>query len=186
MRRVAIWLLAVAVTVALAVVAVRWWAVAHLDFSNVGRTTEVRPSDVAAQVEALAQDVKEGKVPWTKVDLTSIGAPGAEAQLLELRRLLQVFEVGFKRPPKDASELRLLITQGHLSSHQRRLVEEDAGRCNIFVFPEYSYLLNCDGWHPAGEEVPKSLVERFDVETERFYLVHGHVFLYAPPSVAHR
>jgi hypothetical protein len=45
-------------------------------------------------------------------------------------------------------------------------------------------LLNCDGWRTPEAKNLESLVERFDTETEKFYVVEGHVFLYAPPSSA--
>lgn len=169
-----------------AFVVIRWWVVSHLDFSYVGQVTEVNARDVAQNVDAVARGVEEGKLPWRKLDLTSVGAQGKEAQLVELRRLLQVFEVGLGRAPKDASDLKHLTSQRSLSFSQRRLVEKDASECEIFTFPQDSYLLNCDGWRAEGS-IPKNLeplIEHFDPETEKFYVVGGHVFLYAPPSSA--
>jgi hypothetical protein len=165
-------------------VLIRWWVVSHLDFSQVGQVSAISPVRLAKEVDSLALDIKEGKTPSRKVDLASVGAPEEEAQLLGLRHLVEVFEVGFRRPPKDASELQQLILQASPMFRQRRLLDEDARECGIFTFPQDSYLLNCDGWRPAEPNDLRSLVERFDSEIEKFYVVEGHVFLYAPPSNA--
>src|SRR5260370_23497214 len=182
MRKVALCFLGTLSCLVLAFVVIRWWVVSHLDFSQVGQVRVISPGSLTQQIDSLALDMKQGKAPWRKVDLASVGAPREEARLLWLRHLVQVFEVGFGRLPKDASELHQLILQVSPSFHQRKLLEEDARECGIFTFPQDSYLLNCDGWRTAEAKNLESLVERFDTETEKFYVVGGHVFLYAPPS----
>jgi hypothetical protein len=184
MRKVALCFLGTLSCFVLVFVLIRWWVVSHLDFSQVGQVSTISPARLTKDVDSLALDIKDGKTPWRKVDLASVGAPEEEARLLGLRHLVEVFEVGLGRPPNDASELQQIILKASPRFRQRRLLDEDARECGIFTFPQDSYLLNCDGWRPAAPNDLRSLVERFDSETEKFYVVGGHVFLYAPPSSA--
>jgi hypothetical protein len=184
MRKVALCFLGTLTCFVLAFLVIRWWVVSHLDFSRIGQVSVVSPAAVGEQIKILALDAKNGKQPWNKLDLSSVGVPGEEAKLLGLRHLIQVFEVGFGRPPKDASELqRRILEVAPINFAQRKVLEEDARDCAIITFQQNSYLLNCDGW-PRRDD-PKFLVEHFDNETEKFYAVEGHVFLYAPPSSPH-
>jgi len=181
MRRIAICFLTVLIFLVIAFGVFRRWAITHLSFSGVGSAHAIEASGVARTIDTLSQSIKEGKLPSMKEDFTSVGSPREEAKLIELRRFLQVFEAGFGRPPQNASELSSLATRSALSPEQRILAKRYASDCEIFTFPEHSYLLNCDNWQPTDIKDLQALVERFDTTTEKFYAVQKHIFLYSPP-----
>ncbi|MFZ0634255.1 MAG: hypothetical protein WA755_09790 [Candidatus Acidiferrales bacterium] len=162
---------------------VRWWVIAHLDLSRAVYIQKEPASTIANLVDDLDGKIKSGELPSIKEDFASVGSRTQEARLLELRRFVQSFEVGYGRPPRDSSELGRLATEGELSLQQRRLVQKDARDCQVFPMPGDSYLLNCDEWHPTQSESLSQFVARLDKETERFYVIGGHVFVYSPPFV---
>jgi hypothetical protein len=184
MRRVGICFSVLVLCAVLAVIVMRWWVIDHLNFSQVGHTIQADPRNAAQMLETLARDIKDGTIPTRSIDLASVGAPDEEARLLGLRHLFQVFVIAFGGPPKSAADLKRLLTLRSLDSQQQEIVEEDSRKCLILAFPEDSYLLSCDGWRFQNPEDLQLLRQKFDSTTERFYLVGGHVFLYAPPSVA--
>jgi hypothetical protein len=140
---------------------------------------------IGKEANTTADRIRNGTILYRKVDLKSAGMPAEEARLLELRRLLMAYEVAFGRPPRDASELRQLNDKESLTLLQRRAVEKVVRQCQVFSFSLDSYLLDCDGWPAPSGQALRSFLERFDKETEGFYVVDGHVFLYAPPPAVH-
>jgi hypothetical protein len=159
----------------------RWWVLARLDLSHVLSTRDARPTETAKVIDSLGQKIHEGELPSIKEDFSTVGSPTKEALLLELRRFMQVFEAGFRRPSKDSAELGRLITEGSLSKQQKSVIRREIRQCQIFTLPENSYLLNCDGWGSTDPENVNRLVQKLDKQSERFYINDGHVFLYSPP-----
>lgn len=148
--------------------------------------TSATAQSIGKQVNTITDAVHNGTIPYRKVNLTSVGLPSGEARLLELQGLLENYEVVFGRPPQDVSELRQLKDGQSLTFIQRWHIEKIARECHIFAFPQDSFLLNCDSWPVPTSESAHSLVEGFDKETEQFYVVGGHLFLYAPPPMSRK
>ena len=139
---------------------------------------------IGREADRAAAAIQKGAIPSRKANFKSVGAPQEELRLLSVLEEFQAFETEYGRAPRDASDFGLLATNTALPAERREAVLRYARECRILTFPGDSYLLNCDGWRPQTSEEIKALLGNFGNDVERFYLVSGHVFLYAPPAVA--
>jgi hypothetical protein len=183
MRKIILILGSSVLGIALVLAGTWWWAVTHIDLSGV-RIDKTNVSQVVKQVDTISRAVRDGSIPTRKVDFSSVGQPEKESELLSFRYFLPIYLFAFGSSPADAPDLRRLLSLANLNANQRKLVERDSRDCVFFPFAHDSYLINCDGWHSATADTLESLVARFDTETEKFYVIEGHVFLYAPQPVA--
>lgn len=181
MRKIAIWLCSAILVLVLGFLGFRQWVIAHLDFSSLGQPSN-GAADVMRAIVAVASGVKEGRIAWRKADYSSVGFPQKERELLDLRRALDLFEIAYGHLPAKSGDLMSLANpQQDTNATERRTCARLATECQLVPLGKDSFLLNCDGWPLPNEAAVHSLVGTFDQQTEKFYLVQGHVLLYLPP-----
>ncbi len=133
--------------------------------------------------EEFHKEMSAGKMPWRKADYSSVGFPEKEAKLRELRTAIELSQIRFGRLPNNPAELLDMIKVSEIRSDEKREYAELARECQIVVLAPDSYILNCNGWKLPNKAELSRLVESFDPDTEKFYLVQRHVILYAPSFV---
>lgn len=132
--------------------------------------------------DEIIRSIAAGKpIQLRKVDLHSVGSPYTEFQLLEFRHWVQMYALSSGKLPERSSDLERTNREAWLKADQKKLIENIARKCQIFTLGNDSYLLNCDGARVQGLENAQHIVEPLGHEAERFQIVDGHVFLYAPP-----
>lgn len=150
----------------------------RIETAHFGRT----PNDVqrlGRTIDNLATQGRQGILPSRKVDYTSLGFKVKESDLLWLRRAISIFEASRHRVPERLDELTQLSYPVGEKDILQRLVMD----CQMIVFEQDSYLLNCDHWtKPVIDGDFSALLSSFDTETERFYRVQEHLLLYIPPT----
>ncbi len=92
---------------------------------------------------------------------------------------MQVYEISFGKTLTQSSDLQRMKLS---KPEEQRAVAEVVGECEILESVSDSYLLNCDGWRPSQAQL-RDTVNQFDTQTVKFYVLDGHVVLYAPPFV---
>jgi hypothetical protein len=138
---------------------------------------------IGKQIERLAQSARTGEIPWRRLDFSSVGSPEREAQLLQLRRAIDVYSLSHSQPAVRIEGMSSWLRAPQKYAYQKR-VYEALRECQILNLQVDSYILNCDGWvAPASPQLPE-LVGTFDRETEKFYLIEGHTILFVPPPVS--
>ena len=134
---------------------------------------------IKEQVEAMRRLGSSGAFPVRKFDNSSVGSVAVEAELVDLRRDIEVFESMHGRLPLDFAEL----TSVKFTPDWNRRLTRYANECRIVMLGVDSCILNCDSWTPPNSGDLSSLVNSFDPRTGRFYKVQDHVLLYVPPPM---
>src|SRR4029077_20211529 len=180
--KIAVWTLSILVLVSLAFA---------LYVSYVLKTFNLRlpplsaaEKTIADEVGTLDQGMRDGTIAWRKADYTSVGFPDQEAKLLHLRSGIDFFTGSFGHAPSDIKDLARLSTVPGLSSNQKRLYGSLVRDCQILTMQTDSYILNCDGWSPPSSLQIEQWTRTVDRETEKFFVMQGHVILFVPPPVS--
>jgi hypothetical protein len=182
-RRALIALFISLVSLATLVGAARWIFLKAfvLDVQLSPAQSEAAAADLERSLRMIDQQAKAKHYLGRREDLSSVGLKDKEDQLLEFRHWVEVFQLTSGQAPEKSSDLQNLTSIETLSPRQKKEIGRLAQRCFIKQIQGESYLLNCDGWRPqqAGDE--DRLVSGLDSDTERFYILNDHLFVYAPP-----
>ncbi len=166
-----------------------WYWQRHFEITpiSVSEENHAKAAQIKHDLDETLAGMKAGEIPWRKIDYSSVGFPGKEAELLELRREVDGFNLKFGRLPISPSELLELLKA---VPSARRYREKDFRRfardCQMVLLGADSYILNCDGWQPGDRTDLERLVATFQPHTERFYLVGKNLVLFVPPFVKGR
>jgi len=133
--------------------------------------------------EMIFEGMKAGRIPWRRTDVSSVGYPQKEEELLAMDRSVDAFLLQFGQLPRSTGEL--FQKRRSLSLAEGRDLESHGyyEQCWIAVLGSDSYLLNCDGLRPLNLRELQTLVSGFEPGIERFLVVEGHVVLHVPPFV---
>lgn len=176
-------LIALVVLLCLCIVAlfgVRWWVICHLKTTKIA-FLDGRSHNLQQEIDSTATGITNGNIPTRGLDLRSIGRAKQEADLLEYRHWVQMYDGLYGEAPPRSEDLDRLLEGKAIDWHQRESIKKSAHDCRITVFGSDSYLLSCDEWQLPDKNSLLQIVSRFKGSTERFYVVQGHVILYAPP-----
>jgi hypothetical protein len=132
---------------------------------------------IKEHVEAMKRLALSGAFPVRNFDNSSVGSVAVEAELVDLRRDIEVFESMHGRLPLDFAELANVKFPPDWNRRLTRYAKE----CRMVMLSVDSCILNCDSWTPPNSGDLSSLVHSFDPRTGRFYKVQDHVLLYVPP-----
>jgi hypothetical protein len=129
------------------------------------------------------EGMRNGTIPWRKIDTRSVGMPEEEQKLLALNSAIEYFVLRVGSMPHNIDELLTLSTMQDYPKARRTLGRSMVKDCELVNTKPDSYLLNCDGLPIPREAEIQVLVLQFDSETERFYKIGDHVVWYVPPEV---
>jgi hypothetical protein len=132
-------------------------------------------------LQSVASKTRNGTMSPRKVNLSTIGFPEEEGELRSFRHWLQVYVVTRGEIPKQSSQMATFFAASQLPSNQRSAARRSTEQCNILHLGNDSYALSCDNWNPPDPSSLARITQTFDPETERFYILDGHVILFAPP-----
>lgn len=164
---------------AVALFGIRWWVICHLKTTQIS-FLDGRSHILQQEIDSTAAGITHGNIPTRGLDLRSVGQPKQEADLLEYRHWVQLYEGLYGEAPPRSEDLNRLLEGKALDWHQSESIKKSAQDCRITVFGSDSYLLSCDGWQLPDKNSLLQIVSRFSGSTERFYVVRGHVILCAP------
>ena len=182
MKKRAVTISLAAIGVLLLVIGFVSWYAQHKLASAYGSSTpkaEANAHILAKQIESFQEELQHGQIPGIREDFQSVGFPQRETELLRFRHWMQVYEISFGKTLTQSSDLQRMKLS---KPEEQRAVAEVVGECEILESVSDSYLLNCDGWRPSQAQL-RDTVNQFDTQTVKFYVLDGHVVLYAPPFV---
>ncbi len=160
--------------------ALRTWKLPPLIMSA---EDKARVEALQKSVDAVVEALRKGEVGWRRADHSTVGFPEKESQLVKARNEIEIYYRTFHRLPQRLSDLLKIRTA---TLRQKFTFAKIAWECEFFPLTSESYILNCDGWKAPQKAKLEEMVGGFDRETERFYVVEGHVVLYVPPFVRGR
>src|SRR5208282_2591090 len=76
-----------------------------LKFSPTSASEQARMGEISKKLDELSQGVRNGTIPWRKIDRSSVGFPEKEARLLMLWSEVDFFTVKFGHQPSQIGDL---------------------------------------------------------------------------------
>jgi len=140
--------------------------------------------EISKHLDKLSQGIRNGTVPWRKIDRSSVGFPEKEARLLMLRSEVDFFTVKFGHHPSQIGDLTRVADLPDFPANQAKVIKSLRKNCEIVNLEPDSYILGCDAFSSLSPSVKDELLKSFDRENEKFYDAHGHVILYVPPPIS--
>ena len=135
------------------------------------------------EIKLIDTGLRTGLIPWRISNYSTIGFPKQEAQLIEMRRAVDFFQVKYRRLPEIPDDFLRLTTIPGIPSTNKNEFKKIANDCSILVLGEDSYILNCDGWKPWDPDEARNHVQNYDNRTEKFYTVDKHLILFVPVRI---
>ena len=139
--------------------------------------------EISKDLDKLSQGIRNGSIPWRKIDRSSVGFPEKEARLLMLRSEVDFFTVKFGHQPSQIGDLTKLADLPDFPADQAKAIKSLRKNCEIVSMEPDSYILSCDGFSSLSPTVRDELLKSFDRENEKFYDAQGLVILYGPPPI---
>lgn len=155
-----------------------------LKFSPTSTSEQARMGEISKTLDKLSQGIRNGTVPWRKIDRSSVGFPEKEARLLKLRFDIDIFFIKFGHHPPQIGDLTWLADLPDFPANQAKVIESLRKDFEIVNLEPDSYILDCDAFSSLSPTVKDELLKSFDRENEKFYDAHGHVILYVPPPIS--
>jgi hypothetical protein len=157
-----------------------------LRFTPTTPAEQARMDELSKNLDNLSQGIRNGTVPWRKIDRSSVGFPEKEAKLLMLRSEVDFFTVKFGHHPSQIGDLTRLDDLPDFCANHAKVIKSLRNKCEIVNLEPDSYILGCDAFSSLSPTVKDELLKSFDRGNEKFYDAQGHVILYDPPPITGR